>query len=213
MLSSMVDWTLFTKIFLTVFIVIDPLGIVPLFISITSGMDEKAKRAAIVKAIMVAFLVMAVFALAGRYVLGFVGISPGAFYVAGGVLLFMIALDMLFGQHKRAKRGEEEDDGDATSIAVFPLAIPMIAGPGTISTILLYSSGEYDTPISTLMLAIAVLLTLGAVFALLRASSLILKVLGKTGVSVIERIMGLLLAGLAVQFAREGLIKLGILGL
>ncbi|HUX42644.1 MAG TPA: MarC family protein [Rectinemataceae bacterium] len=202
---------LFLKIFLTIFVVMDPLGAVPLFISVAGDLDEAKKRATIRKAILISFIVMAVFILAGRLILGFFGISPGAFSVAGGVLFFLISIDMLFGQPKRARTSSEEGSDDYASIAVFPLAIPYISGPGLITTIMLYAAGPTPVLETTLMLFVSVILCLGAMFASLSASSLILRALGRTGVSVIERIMGLLLSGLSIQFVYEGLVRLGVL--
>jgi len=202
---------LFLKIFLTIFVVMDPLGAVPLFISVAGDLDEAKKRATIRKAILISFIVMAVFILAGRLILGFFGISPGAFSVAGGVLFFLISIDMLFGQPKRARTSSEEGSDDYASIAVFPLAIPYISGPGLITTIMLYAAGPTPVLETTLMLFVSVILCLGAMLASLSASSLILRALGRTGVSVIERIMGLLLSGLSIQFVYEGLVRLGVL--
>ncbi len=203
---------LFLKIFLTIFVVMDPLGAVPLFISIAGNLDEARKRATIRKAILISFVVMSVFILGGRFILGFFGISPGSFSVAGGILFFLISIDMLFGQTKRARTSsEEEGDEYLQSIAVFPLAIPYISGPGLITTIMLYAAGPTPFLETTLMLFVSIVLCLVAMFASLSASSLILRVLGKTGVSVIERIMGLLLSGLSIQFVYEGLLRLGVL--
>ena len=203
---------LFLKMFLTILVVMDPLGAVPLFISVAGSLNEERKRATIRKAILVAFVVMAVFVLAGRFILGFFGISPGSFSVAGGVLFFLISIDMLFGQPKRFRTSSEEEEGDyAKSIAVFPLAIPYISGPGLITTIMLYAAGTTPFLETTLMLFVSIALCLGAMFASLSASSFILRILGKTGVSVIERIMGLLLSGLSIQFVYEGFVRLGVL--
>ncbi|HUW40311.1 MAG TPA: MarC family protein [Rectinemataceae bacterium] len=205
---------LFLQILVTIFIVMDPLGAVPIFISVAGGLEAERKRRTIRSALVIAFVVLAVFILGGRYILRFMGIKPGSFYVAGGVLFFLIAIDMLFGQPKRAKTSSEEEpeEDGPSSIAVFPLAIPLIAGPGMITTIMLYSAGEYEPVSTTLMLFGSVLIGLAAMFAALSMSGLILRALGKTGVSVIERMMGLLLSGLAIQFVYDGLTKLGVLG-
>ncbi|MDA8425771.1 MAG: NAAT family transporter [Treponema sp.] len=205
---------LFLQILVTVFIVMDPLGAVPIFISVAGDLDGERKRRTIRSALVIAFVVLAVFILGGRYILRFMGIKPGSFYVAGGVLFFLIAIDMLFGQPKRARTSSEEENEEdgPSSIAVFPLAIPLIAGPGMITTIMLYSAGEYEPVSTTLMLFGSVLVGLAAMFAALNLSGLILRALGKTGVSVIERMMGLLLSGLAIQFVYDGLTKLGVLG-
>jgi multiple antibiotic resistance protein len=203
---------LFLKMFLTILVVMDPLGAVPLFISIAGDLDEARKRDTIRKAVLISFTVMSVFILAGRFLLGFFGISPGAFSVAGGILFFLISIEMLFGQPRRSRSSSEETEGDyAKSIAVFPLAIPYISGPGLITTIMVFAAGPAPFLETTLMLFVSIVLCLLAMYASLSASSLILRVLGKTGVSVIERIMGLLLSGLSIQFVYDGLVKLGVL--
>jgi multiple antibiotic resistance protein len=202
---------LYFQIFFTILIVVDPIGIVPLFLSTTSHLDQVRRRKVMVKAIAVAGFILSVFILAGRFILGFFGISPGAFYIAGGAMFFLISLDMLFGQRKRSKTSDQESEEDSSSIAVFPLAIPMIAGPGAVTTIILYSTGTADWLTITLLLFAAIIPVLLVEYLAMRGSGLILKVLRKTGVSVVERMMGLILSGLAIQFIYDGLLKLGIL--
>jgi multiple antibiotic resistance protein len=202
---------LYLQIFFTILIVVDPIGIVPMFLSATSHMQKPERRAAMRKAILVSSIVLSVFILAGRFILGFFGISPGAFYIAGGVMFFLIAIDMLFGQPKRAKTSSDESEEDSSSVAVFPLAIPMIAGPGTVTTIMLYATGHYSYLEITGLLFAAIVPVLAIMFLAMRSSGLILKVLGKTGVSVVERMMGLILSGLSIQFVYDGLSKLGLI--
>lgn len=202
----------FLQIFLTVFIVIDPIGIVPLFISATNRMTEAQKKRTIWKAVAVAFVVLGIFTLAGRFILSFFGISPGSFYVAGGTLFFLISIDMLFGQPKRTKTSKEEEEEDSSSVAVFPLAIPMIAGPGTITTLMLYSADAPSYLTITLLLFGAIVLSLAGVTLAMFSSRIVLRILGRTGVSVVERMMGIVLSGLAIQFVYDGLVKLGVLG-
>jgi multiple antibiotic resistance protein len=200
----------FWRIFLTVFIVVDPLSLVPFFISLSADMDRAAKGRTIRKSVAVAFVTLLVFILAGKAILSFFGVGPGAFYVAGGILLFIIAVEMLFGRTKSSKTSPDEEDSQ--SVAVFPLAIPMLVGPGAITTVMLYTSQEGAPALAVLaMLALASALTLAVAAVVMRSSGLLLRILGKTGVSVIERIMGLLLSGLAVQFVFNGLVRLGAL--
>ena len=188
--------TQFLKILATILIVVDPAGMVPLFLSLTGEMEGRKRRSVLWTAILVAFLVLSLFILAGRFILEFLGIGPGAFYVSGGILLLLTSVDMLYGKAKRNSGGEArevasaEDEGN---VAVFPLAIPMLAGPGE-----LLRKG-----------AKAVIVTLGIAALAMGASPLILRAVGKKGVIVLERIMGLLLAGLSVQFVYEGLVRLG----
>lgn len=202
---------LYLQMFFTILIVVDPIGIVPLFLSATSHLGQAERRAVMRKAVAVAGFILSVFIVAGRFILSFFGISPGAFYIAGGVMFFLISLDMLFGQLKRSKTSKEESEEDTSSVAVFPLAIPMIAGPGAVTTIMLYSTGAGDWLTITGLLFAALIPILAVEFIAMRSSGFILKLLGKTGVSVVERMMGLVLSGLAVQFVYDGLVKLGIL--
>jgi multiple antibiotic resistance protein len=205
--------------FLAIFIVVDPFGIVPFFISLTAGFDARRRRATIIKASLIAFVVLLVFILAGSAILRFLGIQPGSFYIAGGILLFLVSIDLLFGKPGRTKT-QPQEPGQAMplpaqvereDVSVFPLAVPMLAGPGTITTILLYvSSGRGAVEISVLTACVAVALACAALTMSLSAA--FLRVLGRTGVSVIERIMGILLAGLSVQFVYDGIVRLGLLG-
>ncbi len=202
--------SVYLQLLFTMFIVIDPIGIVPLFLSTVSHLDEPERRKIAGKAILVALFVLTVFVMVGRWILKFFGISPGAFYVAGGVLFFLISMDMLFARSKRTKTSSAEEPEDSSSLAVFPLAIPMISGPGAITTIMLYSADARSWPETTALLLAAIVPVLACEYLAMRSSGLILRVLGKTGVSVVERMMGLILSGLSVQFAFQGLVKLGL---
>jgi len=206
----------FLPILFTMFIVVDPFGLVPMYIGLTAHLDSAEKDRTIRKAVVTAFLVLSLFIVAGKWVLGVLGVHPGSFFIAGGVMLFIVSLEMLFGRPTRSKVSDqehpmEEDGEERTSIAVFPLAIPMLAGPGAITTILLFTSSASPFLPTLGMLFIASFLTLAAAAFAMKASSVVLRVLGRTGVSVIERIMGLLLSGLSVQFVYDGLARLGII--
>ena len=203
------------------FIVVDPIGLVPLYIGLTSRIPQDKKKGIIRKAILISFLVLLGFVLVGRSALELLHIEPGSFFIAGGIMLFIIALEMLFGKTSHAKTSEREHSGPADnehiSIAVFPLAIPMLAGPGSFTTIILYAGGysaggrEFGALETSIMLIISVVLVLTITGVLLRASDIVLKLLGETGVSVLERIMGLILAGMSVQFVYDGIVRLGFL--
>jgi multiple antibiotic resistance protein len=202
--------------FLAIFIVVDPFGIVPFFISLTAGFDARRRRATILKAALVAFVVLLVFILAGSAILRFLGIQPGSFYIAGGILLFLVSIDLLFGRPGRTKTSTPEPGGappgvERDDVSIFPLAVPMLAGPGTITTILLYvSAGRGAAEIGVLAACVAVALACAVLTMSLSAA--FLRVLGRTGVSVIERIMGIVLAGLSVQFVYDGIVRLGLAG-
>jgi multiple antibiotic resistance protein len=199
-------------IFIAVFIVVDPIGIIPVYISLTAGMTGQKKKSTILRASIVAFIVLCLFVFTGNVILRFIGIQPGSFSIAGGALLFIVSIDLLFGKPGRTKTSTEGDELERDDVSIFPLAIPMLAGPGTITTILLYVSEGGSAvifPILVGSIALAIFCAGGAMFL----SVYFLKALGKTGVSVVERIMGIILAGLSVQFIYDGLLKLRILSL
>jgi multiple antibiotic resistance protein len=198
-------------IFLAVFIVVDPFGIVPVFISLTGGLDAARRRRTILKASVTAFLVLCLFTFTGSAILRFLGIQPGSFFIAGGILMFIVSIDLLLGRQGRTKTSGPEVVEDREDVSIFPLAIPMLAGPGAITTVLLYVSEEGDPGFILPVLVGSVALALACAALAMLASSFFLRVLGKTGVSVIERIMGIVLTGLSVQFVYDGLLKLGIL--
>ncbi len=198
-------------IFLAVFIVVDPFGIVPVFIALTADFPPRRRNATIFKALGVALIVLAVFIFTGNAILRFLGIQPGSFYIAGGILLFIASLDLLLGRPGRTKTSGAGRDQEREDVSVFPLAVPMLAGPGTITTILLYASEEYSPLFIFPTLLGSVVLSLAVAGVTMYLSSFFLRVLGRTGVSVIERIMGIVLTGLSVQFVYDGLVKLGVL--
>jgi multiple antibiotic resistance protein len=196
-------------IFITLFIVIDPLGIIPVYLSLSHTLTGPEKKRAILKSILTAFTVFTLFILIGRQILAFLGIQPGSFFIAGGILLFLISLDMLFGTPRRTKTSGHEEE--RTDIAVFPLGIPLIAGPGTITTIMLYASQATDTLYITASLFAVIILVLLLTAITMFLSSFFLKILTRTGVTVIERIMGIILSGLSIQFIYNGLLMLGLI--
>jgi multiple antibiotic resistance protein len=201
----------FLQILLTVLIVMDPIGIIPYFLSVTSSYDNKTRNSIVVKAVLFAALVLGVFLLGGKFLLDFFTIKPGAFYISGGILFFMIAFEMIYSRPKTNRVPETGDEESQTSfVALFPLAIPMIAGPGLLTVIMTYvSSGDsWFASVSTLFPALVIGLL--CMFAVLRFSILILRVLGTIGIFVMEKIMGLILAGFAVQLIYNGLTALGI---
>jgi multiple antibiotic resistance protein len=196
-------------VFLTVLILIDPLGLTPIFIALTRGMSRRERRRVMMKSVTAAFFVLSFFIFAGESILDFLGILPGSFFVAGGILFFIISLDLLLGHRQRTKtsRREMEHHEDCS---VFPLAVPILAGPGTITTIIIYSVEAVNSTFVTIVLFGSVAVSLLLCFILMAASTFILRILRETGVSVIQRLMGLILSGLAIQFIYDGLVKLNV---
>ncbi|MGO9310538.1 MAG: MarC family protein [Spirochaetia bacterium] len=199
-------------IFLAVFIVVDPFGIVPVFISLTGGFTPARRHSTILKAALVAFVVLCLFIFTGGAILRFLGIQPGSFFIAGGILMFIISIDLLLGRPGRTKMTGREAGEDREDVSIFPLAIPMLAGPGAITTVLLYVSENTLPPFIPLILAGSVAVALAMAAGTMLLSSFFLRVLGRTGVSVIERVMGIVLTALSVQFVYDGLLRLGIIG-
>jgi multiple antibiotic resistance protein len=191
----------------TMFVVIDPIGLAPLFIALTQGMTPAERRRVAIHAVTVAGIVLILFAFFGEAVLEFVGISMPAFRIAGGILLFLTALDMLF--ERRSKRREDRtEDEEIDDPSVFPLAIPLIAGPGSIASIILLI-GEKPGGEGLLMVLPITALTLLVLMLSLMASSYLDRLIGKKGIDVITRILGMLLAALSVQFVLDGLSAFG----
>lgn len=201
----MIDSAFMISAFVTLFVVIDPIGLAPLFVALTQGMEASERKRIAIRACLLALILLTLFAAFGEAVLGFIGISMPAFRIAGGVLLFLTALDMLF--ERRTKRREDQSsEGDASGDdpSVFPLAIPLIAGPGSIASVILLTGQSPGLVGFALVLAIAASVLL-IVFALFLAAGLLERGLGKTGILVITRLLGMLLAALSVQFVLDGL--------
>lgn len=198
--------------FVTLLVVIDPLALTPMFIAITRGIDQRRRRIIAIRACLTAGGVLLVFALLGEALLKFIGISMPAFRIAGGILLFLTALDMLSDKRtqKRRERTEEADEEEHDP-SVFPLAIPLLAGPGAITTVILLVAARPDwfgfAWVMGLMMA-----TLGLVFIAFLTANMVEHALGKTGINVTTRLLGMLLAALAVQFVLDGLRGSGLVG-
>lgn len=202
------DMTFLVAAFATLFVVIDPIGLTPIFVALTQGMDPKARRIIGLRACLIGFSILLVFAFTGEALLEFLGISMAAFRIAGGLLLFLTALEMLFEFRTKKRQDRSEDVVDDPS--VFPLAIPLIAGPGAIaSMILLTGSTEGDW--LAFGSVIAVMFCVVALVALFfSAAGLMERLLGRTGIAVVTRLLGMLLAALSVQFVLDGLRGFGL---
>lgn len=194
--------------FATLFVVIDPIGLAPLFVALTQGDTARERRAIGLRACLVGFGILALFGLFGEAVLGFVGIRMPAFRIAGGILLFLTALDMLF--ERRTKRREDSAE-DRPDPSIFPIGIPLIAGPGAIATMILMTAQSPGlTGYLTVLAVMASVLVI--VFALFLMAGPIERILGRTGTNIVTRILGMLLAALSVQFVIDGLLEFGFGG-
>ena len=194
--------------FATLFVVIDPLGNLPIFVALTSGEAPSHKRRMAFKGVAIAAAVFAFFAVVGARLLDLLGIGIPAFRAAGGLMLLMIAIEMVF--EKRNERRSETADKIASEagprdISVFPIAIPLVSGPGAItSLVLLLSRYQGDAPAQGIVLAMLGVVLLVS-FLLFLLAGPIERVLGETVIAVISRLLGILLAALAVQFIFDGL--------
>jgi multiple antibiotic resistance protein len=197
---------LFVSAFITFFVVIDPPGCAPIFAGLTSGASAVHRRAMAVRAVTVAAIILFGFALFGELLLRALGISLNAFRIAGGIMLFLIALEMVFEKRteRREDRAEKIKAEEAVDISIFPMAMPMIAGPGSIASVMLLMSQRHGWQESVTVLAamLAILaLTLGA----LLAAGPIMRLVGAKIEAVVSRLLGVLLGALAVQFVIDGI--------
>ena len=194
--------------FVALFVVIDPVGLAPIFVALTLGADPAHRRAVALRACLIGLAVLTLFGLVGEAVLEFVGISLPAFRIAGGILLFITALDMLF-ERRTKRRGEQEAAEDPS---VFPLAIPLIAGPGAIAAMILLTSRTGADAAWIAAVHGVMALVVGLVLLLFLIAGRIERLLGPTGIVVVTRLLGMLLAALSVQFVLDGLGDVGALG-
>ncbi|MDF1871305.1 MarC family protein [Vannielia sp.] len=202
------DTAFLISAFVTLFVVIDPLGLLPIFAAITHDDSAAQRRAIALRSIIIAASVLTLFAVAGERVLNFVGISMAAFRIAGGMLLFLTALEMLF--ERRTKRREDQTDEERPDPSIFPLATPLIAGPGSIASIILLT-GQTTSWAETGLLILVMAFVLLLVLTLFLSAGLLSRLLGTTGINVTSRLLGMLLAALSVQFVLDGLAQSGLI--
>jgi MarC family membrane protein len=196
--------------FVTLFVVIDPVAVAPLFVALTRGMSDGARRRVALRAILVAFGLLAVFGVAGNGLLAAIGIGLPAFRISGGLLLFLMAVDMLF--ERRSERREKRTvEDDAPDPSVFPLAMPLIAGPGALATMILLAAQNAGDMVALVEVNLTMVAVLALTYGLFRVGGLVERLLGHTGIVVLTRVFGILLAALSVQFVLNGLHDLGLL--
>jgi len=198
---------LFLSAFVTLFVVIDPPGCAPIYAGLTSGASPAQKRSMALRACLIAGAILLVFALFGHQLLGALHIQLDSFRVAGGIMLFIIALDMVF--EKRTQRREERaekvrETPEIEDVSVFPMAMPMLAGPGAIASIMLLS-GSAASIQQTLVVLAALLSVLVLTLLALWAASPLMKLVGAQVEAVITRLLGVLLAALAAQYVFDGI--------
>jgi multiple antibiotic resistance protein len=195
------------KFFVVFFVVVDPISLIPLFAGLTQGASARYKKKMAGKSTLIALGICVLFALAGAKFLQIMGISLNSFRIAGGTLLFLIALDMVFARASgtRSTTSEREEAKKREDISVFPLAFPFIAGPGALATILLTAGEVGAKQLLFLGFLGVVALVLMVCWVLMIATGRLMKVLGVTGANVVSRLSGVILAALAVQFMIDGI--------
>jgi multiple antibiotic resistance protein len=192
--------------FVTLLVVVDPPGVVPIYVALTKDEQPARRRAILMRAVLIAFGVALFFLIAGRAVLSYLGVTVHAFSISGGILLFVAALPMLFGQRGGLQAPERRERGSVgQDISVFPLAIPLLSGPGTIATILLLTSqaGSDTQRLASIGVAIAAVFLVS--FISLYLGARLMALLGEGGVHIATRVMGIVLAALAVQYVLNGI--------
>jgi multiple antibiotic resistance protein len=195
------------RFFVVFLVVVDPVSLLPLFVGLTEGVPETQRRHMARRAVMISAIILSVFALIGGPFLKIMSISIESFRIFGGLLLFLIALEMVFARSPgtRTSSSELEESEHRDDISVFPLAFPFIAGPGALATILLAFGGAAHNPPLFLGLLAVVFAVLVVTLGLLYVSSVALRGLGVTGTHVISRLFGVLLGALSVQFVIDGI--------
>ena len=203
-----------TAALVTMLVTLDPPGLAPIFLSLTRGMSESERKQVAIRASIIAFCIMAFFAVAGDVVLKALGVSLPAFRIAGGLLLFWIAFEMVF--ERRTERKQQTAETAITqdhirNVAAFPLAIPLMAGPGALTAMILLAGRAHGDPLLLVTLAVICGLVVLSCLLVFLGATPIAKLLGVTGNIVLTRLLGVVLAVLAVQFVIDG-IKAAALG-
>ena len=208
----MLDYTFIPSVFFTLFFVVDPLGLIPVFVAYLASYDALYRRKVIIKATTISIVVSLFFIFSAHIFLQFIGITPSAFMIAGGILLFIIAMDMLLARPRRTQKLDDKDyDADA-DIAVFPLAIPFLCGPGNIAALLMFSSQAQGNLYKLLVISIISMTTFLIAMFVMAVAGRLQKALGQTGISVLHKLMGIVLSAMAVQFIINGLMQSSIIG-
>jgi multiple antibiotic resistance protein len=205
----MVEWTEYVKIFTALLAIVNPLGIIPIFVSLTGDLTKLESDRIARTASMTVAVVLISSALIGKLVLNFFGISIGSFKVGGGILLMLISVAMMQARHNQSRQTSEEaqEAEDKESIAVVPIATPLLAGPGAISTVIIFAQEPFH-PLHISLIIISSLIVALISWMALSVANPISRMMSKTTINIITRLMGLLLAAIAVEFIVGGLSQL-----
>jgi multiple antibiotic resistance protein len=193
------------RFFVVLFVVVDPPSLAPMFATVTEGGSAGYRRRMAIKSSVIALLILVAFALGGSAFIGIMGISIEAFRIGGGIMLFLIALDMVFAREEKTTPEEKAEARRRADISVFPLAFPLISGPGALATVLLtFGSARPEVLLYAGLIGVIVVVV-GLALLCMLATPLVMRVLGVTGANVVSRLAGVVLAALAVQFVIDGL--------
>jgi multiple antibiotic resistance protein len=201
------------KALLTLFVVMDPVGLAPVFVALAGGRPAAEQVLMARRAVRVAGGVLLAFAVFGPALLEYLGISLDAFRVAGGLLLFKIAVDMVFAHRERETDEEKAEASLRDDISVFPLAIPLLAGPGAMTSVMILTAEARGVTGGLFIVLGATAVVLLLAYAALVLSGHLARLLGRTGVNVVTRVLGVLLSALAVQYVADGVLDFLALGL
>ena len=194
--------------FATFFVIIDPIGTVPLFVGLTPTLNPVERRKTAIRAVGIAALILLTFTVAGRPLLHYLGVSLPAFRIAGGALLFLLAVDMVVAKASGIRSPTPKEEADAAhraDVSVFPLAIPLIAGPGAITSVILLQDSHAGHLLDQAIVAAVMIGVLTLVLSGFLSATQIMRLLGVTGVNVITRVFGIVLSAIAVNNIVEGL--------
>lgn len=200
------DATAFVAILVSIFAIVNPVGVIPTFVALTAGYSHRERQAVIVKAVLVGCGVLLLFGLAGETIFRVFSITIPAFRIAGGILIFKVAFDMLQGERPKSDSNDHEiaDALERENIGITPLGVPLLTGPGAITTVMILIA-SHSAATDRLVVYGAVILVFVASFVLLLVGERLFGFMGRSGLQVFTRIMGLILAALAVQFVVNGL--------
>jgi multiple antibiotic resistance protein len=201
------DLVFFISSFVAIFSVVNPFGSIPFFFTMTQNMTREEKLKILKNSILVAFAVLLIFGFGGNVIFAIFNINVYVFKIAGGLLLFKIAFDMMHGKYTRSRLSESErqEIEERESIGVVPLGVPLLAGPGAITTVIIYITEKSTNYFEISLVVVSILLTMAISYILLYFSEFFFKYLGKTGNQILSRILGLILAAMAVEFVVEGI--------
>ena len=194
----------FLNTFIALLVIVDPFALLPVYISLTDRFTKEEQKKTIYKSMIASAALLFIFSITGLGFFKLFGITLPAFQIAGGVLLMYIGIDQLNLKRERMDEEEQAESQDKEDISIFPLAMPLMAGPGAISTVVLMTT-KITTAIEYSLLFIAIILVMFVCYLTLSASSILMKILGKTGLNLVSKLMGIIICAIAIQFVINGI--------